>query len=123
MNPHGIRSADIGFRAARRFRTLLAFMLFLLLPGGVSGGADLSPGPGTNGVRVSREVPFASETFDAVRAAPPGRATQPRVGRAIPFRRIYRDPSTGVYGAPADAPSAPAIRFSVAASGPIAPSA
>ncbi|HEX9190914.1 MAG TPA: fibronectin type III domain-containing protein [Candidatus Deferrimicrobiaceae bacterium] len=123
MNSHGIRSADNGFRAAHRFRELLAFMLFVLLPGSVFGGADLSPGPGTNGVRVSREVPFASETFDAVRAAPPGRATQPRVGRAIPFRRIYRDPSTGVYGAPADAPSAPAIRFSVAASGPIAPSA
>ena len=74
---------------ARRCRSVLLLLPLALLPGSVSGDTGGAPGAGTHGVRVTKEVPFAAEAFEAIR---PGAQTGPA-------RRIASSLSTGSNGA------------------------
>jgi len=111
MGSPGTRPANNAFPVARRFRSTLLLVFLAILPGSVSGDAGPAPGSGTRGVQVTREVPFASETFDAVRTAAPGRTKRARESRAIPRHRIDRNPAAGAHGLPAP-PPAPAVPYS-----------
>ena len=107
------------FQVVRRFRLML--LVFLAsLPASVSGDGGLSPGPGTRGVQVTMEVPFASESLEAVRSRAPGRPARNHGDRAIPRHRIDRDPLADPSGLPAP-PLSQAISFPAPAVAPRAP--
>jgi len=122
MSSSGNRTVRNDRHRARRYRPMLLLLFLAFLPGSGSGDGGLPPGTGTRGVQVTREVPFASETLDAVRSAAPGRPTRAREDRAIPRHRIDRDPLAGPYGVPA-MPLLQEKPFSVPAAAPVAPRA
>src|SRR5512139_950806 len=88
----------------RRGAMLPLLALVALLPAGIPGEAGGRDEGGTPGVRVTMEVPFASESLDAVSAAIPARDTPFPGNRAITRKRIDRVPASGPFDASAASP-------------------
>ena len=123
MDSPGMQSENNVFHAAVRFRPILLLVFLAFVPGSVAGDAGLSPGSGTKGVPVTKEVPFASESFGAVRSGAPGRPARALANRAIPSRRIDRHPEESTSGTPLAIPEATAVPYSVPAAATVAPRA
>ena len=123
MRSPGTRFVNDGIRTSRRFLPMPLLLFLAFLPGSVAGDAGQSPGSGTRGVQVTREVPFASETFDAIRAGAAARPTRARVDRAIPWHRIERITTADAPGTPQAFHEPPEIPFSVPTAAPVSPSA
>jgi len=96
-----------------------AVAIFLAVAGS---GDSTGSGPlASTGARVTKSVPFARESIDAIRALAPLRAREVPGDRSIPFRRIpMRSGAAGEAGSPSAAPAlaAPIIAPSPA---PLAP--
>jgi hypothetical protein len=86
---------------------LLLLALLALLPAGVSGEAGGTGGGENQGIQVTMEVPFASESLAAVKTATPARKTRFIGNRAIPRKRIERVPASGPFVASAAFPLQP----------------
>jgi len=123
MGSPGKRSACNGVHAGFRSRPMLLLLCLAFLPGSVAGDGGLPPGPGTRGVQVTREVPFASETLGSIRAADTARSPRAREDRSIPRHRIDRGSATGAPGMPRALHEEPAFPSSVPAAASVAPAA
>src|SRR5512139_1111198 len=122
MSTPGKQPENNVFPVARRYRPVLLLLFLAFLPGSVAGDGGQAPSTGTRGVQVTRKVPFASETLEAVRAADAARSPRERKDRAIPRHRIDRIAAEGTPGMPQAPLEPPATPFTDPAAPFVTPS-
>ncbi|MBP2683483.1 MAG: hypothetical protein H6Q79_1522, partial [Deltaproteobacteria bacterium] len=89
IKPVGKECARTGRDPGDRWRMVVCLLLLLAFPSGsVSAGSDGIPGGPTRGVRLTRKVPFASESFGEIRALARSRMPKASRRRTIPFLGI-----------------------------------